>query len=131
LYRLLQKWRKTETSSMFISDVWICNRERMNWQICVLQCRSMKVNIIDSNAKSWKDHCQESSMLTNKWSHLGQKSGLVDSNTGFTLESSWVWISSNTRWKWFQSHARIDCSTQSWLSHQIQIKKIIFDHFSH
>jgi len=40
------------------------------------------------------------------------------------IKRSWVRISSNTRWKWFQSHTRIDCCTQSWLSHQMKIKKI-------
>jgi len=36
----------------------------------------------------------------------------------------WVRISSNTRWKWFQSHARIDFCAQSWLSHEIKRTKI-------
>jgi hypothetical protein len=38
--------------------------------------------------------------------------------TWITIERSCVRISYNARWKWFQSHARPDFCTQSWLSHQ-------------
>ncbi len=35
-----------------------------------------------------------------------------------------VQVSSNTKWKWFQSHARINSCNQSLLCHQIKIEKI-------
>ncbi len=35
-------------------------------------------------------------------------------STGFTIGRSWVQSLSNTRWKWCQSHARIDFCTRFW-----------------
>ncbi len=43
--------------------------------------------------------------------------------TWLTIGRSWVRISSNTRWKWYQIHARIHSCTKSWFI-QLKRKKI-------